>query len=253
MFYPGVVSVSFRSLSPEEVIQAAVAAGLYHIEWGSDVHAPYGDIAQLEQIDRLQKQYGVTCCSYGTYFRLGETPIEELPGYIQAAKILGTDILRLWITWKCPWDYTQEEKQAFFDLCRQAAKMAEDAGVILCMECHKNTYVDTKDSALELMKAVNSPAFRMYWQANEDRTVEENVAYARLLKDYTYHIHVFQMRGRERFPLAAGIDDWKTYLGEFSKDCCVLLEFMYDGRVESLSGEADALRAIIKQWETEPR
>ena len=78
-----------------------------------------------------------------------------------------------------------------------------------------------------------------------DYTKEENVAYARLLKDYTYHIHVFQMRGRERFPLSAGIDDWKTYLGEFSGNRCVLLEFMYDGRVESLPGEADALREIM--------
>lgn len=245
MYQTGVVSVSFRNLSPEEVIRAAMAAGLYHIEWGSDVHAPYADVERLQHIVQLQKSYGVNCCSYGTYFRLGETPLEELPGYIRAAKMLGTNILRLWIKWKRPWDYTEEEKQDLFTQCREAAKIAEEAGVILCMECHRNTYTETKDSTLELMKAVDSPAFRMYWQPGQERTVEENVQYARELKDYTYHIHVFQCTVDARFPLAEGIDEWKTYLKEFSEDRCLLLEFMPDGKVESLPAEADSLRTII--------
>ena len=96
MFDTGLVSVSFRPLMPEQVAAAAVNAGLNHVEWGSDVHAPYNDPQRLAQIVALQEQYGIRCCSYGTYFRLAVTPMTELPGYIQAAKMLGTDILRLW-------------------------------------------------------------------------------------------------------------------------------------------------------------
>ena len=73
MHYPGLVSISFRSHSPEEIIHEAVRANLTHIEWGSDVHAPCHDIPRLEHIAALQKQYGISCCSYGTYFRLGYT------------------------------------------------------------------------------------------------------------------------------------------------------------------------------------
>ena len=96
MYQNGLVSVTFRKLSPEEILQAMTACGLKYIEWGSDVHAPCTDDACLSEIVELQKKYGVTCCSYGTYFKLGVTPMEELEGYILAAKRLGTDILRLW-------------------------------------------------------------------------------------------------------------------------------------------------------------
>ena len=92
----GLVSVSFRALSPERTLSAVKQSGLSCIEWGSDVHAPKDDIKGLEDIARLQKEYGIVCSSYGTYFRLGVIPVKELEDYIKAAGILGTDILRLW-------------------------------------------------------------------------------------------------------------------------------------------------------------
>ena len=109
----GLVSVSFRKNSPEEILNAASAAGLSFIEWGSDVHAPCHDTERLKEIAALQKEYGIVCSSYGTYFRLGETRIEELETYIQAAKILGTDLLRLWCGVKSGKDMTKEEREEF--------------------------------------------------------------------------------------------------------------------------------------------
>ena len=87
-----------------------------------------------EEIAKLQEESGIFCSSYGTYFRLGVTPTEEFPAYIQAAKILGTNILRLWCGNKSPQNYTEEEKEAIYAQGREVAKMAEEAGVILCME-----------------------------------------------------------------------------------------------------------------------
>ena len=92
----GLVSISFRSLPPEALIEQAKAAKLSCVEWGSDVHAPCTDEAALDHILRLQSRSGIVCSSYGTYFRLGQTPLQELPAYIRAAKKLGTRILRLW-------------------------------------------------------------------------------------------------------------------------------------------------------------
>ena len=96
MFRSGLVSISFRSLSPEEIVALCREAGLCAIEWGSDVHAPYNDPQKLNRIVALQKESGIVCSSYGTYFKLGVHDTEELHGYIAAAKLLGTDILRLW-------------------------------------------------------------------------------------------------------------------------------------------------------------
>lgn len=240
----GLVSISFRKLTPEEVISAAANAGLKVIEWGSDVHAPRDQMQRLDEIVHLQKKYRVDCCSYGTYFYLGRDPIDQLPEYIKAAKMLGTNILRLWCGTKNPQEYTQEEKEALFVDCRKAAKMAEEQGVILCMECHIRTFTETKEGALALLAAVNSPAFRMYWQPNQFRSIEENIEYAKAIKDYIVHIHVFQWKGNDRYPLAEGIEEWKSYLKEIPGEHMLLLEFMPDNNVETLPVEAQALYAL---------
>ena len=40
----GLVSVSFRPYTPEDILKAMTKAGLNYIEWGGDVHAPAGDM-----------------------------------------------------------------------------------------------------------------------------------------------------------------------------------------------------------------
>jgi len=246
MYKLGLVSISFRKNTVEEILEAAKNAGLSCVEWGSDVHAPYGDIKALEKIAFLQKKYGIECCSYGTYFKLGVTPIEELEAYINAAKILGTDILRLWCGDKSAEAYGEEEKKAFFEICKKASQIAEKNSVKLCMECHNDTFTDNKESALELMQAVDSSAFRMYWQPNQYKSIEENFAYSKLLKDYTEHIHVFNWEGENHYPLIDSVDLWKKYLEILGKDKCLLLEFMPDNKFETLPIEAEALRKIAE-------
>jgi sugar phosphate isomerase/epimerase len=241
----GLVSISFRGLSPEKIIEEAKKAGLSCIEWGSDVHAPCSDTESLKKIADLQKQAGLFCCSYGTYFRLGKTDIGELQQYIDAAKILGTDILRLWCGTKSSRDYTEEEENALFSVCREAALIAEKNGVTLCMECHNGTYTDTKESAIRLMKEVNSPAFRMYWQPNQFVSIEENKLYARLLSPFTRHIHVFNWTATDRYPLMEAVLLWKEYLSYFD-DNTLLLEFMPDDDIGSLKTEAEALRRLTE-------
>lgn len=240
----GLVSVSFRQITPEEVLQAMKKAGLSYIEWGSDVHCPP---EKAEEIAVLQKKYEINCCSYGTYFDIGNTPLEKLPDYIKAAKTLGTQILRLWAgKGKEFADYSPEEKTAFIAECRNCAELAKKEDVILCMECHKGTFTDCKEGALELMKAVNSEHFRMYWQPHQNKTVEENLAYASLLAPYTYHLHVFNWKDKEKMPLGEAIPLWKQYLSYFEEEHYLLLEFMPDGLIESLNQEAEALRRIAE-------
>lgn len=245
MHQTGLVSISFRSLTPKQIIESAKAAGLNWIEWGSDVHAPCTDIPRLEEIVKLQEDANIRCSSYGTYFRIGVTPAEELPGYIRAAKILGTDILRLWCGDKGSELYTDAEQEALYDECRKLAAIAEKEHVTLCMECHNNTMTDRVDAAYNLMQAVNSPAFRMYYQPNQFRTVEENIAYAKRLAPYTDHIHVFNWESVNRYPLGEAIEIWRKYLSCFAGDHTLLLEFMPDNMVESLPTEANALFKIV--------
>lgn len=240
----GLVSVSFRQHTPREILEAAKSAGLSCIEWGSDVHAPWRDVERLHEIAQMQKEYGIDCSSYGTYFRIGETPIEELEHYIAAAKVLGTDILRLWCGTKSSNKFSEQEKQDFTSICKKAAEIAEKEGVTLCMECHKDTFTESLESALALMREVNSPCFGMYWQPFQWQTLEENLTYAQAIAPYARHIHVFQWKEKLRFSLNDGVEEWQGYLSKFTTPRTLLLEFMPDNELSSLPTEAKALRKI---------
>lgn len=241
----GVVSVSFRRHSVEEILEAAKDAGLTCIEWGSDVHAPCNDVEALRKIAALQTKYGIECSSYGTYFRLGETPIEELEHYIAAAKRLGTSVLRLWCGTKRGAEMTEQEKNTLLSLCRQAAEIAREHRVLLCMECHKNTFTESPADAVWLMDTVNSPSFRMYWQPFQWQSVEQNMENAKQIAPYAEHIHVFHWKDSEKLPLADATEVWQAYLQAICKPKILLLEFMPDGKLATLKREADALRSII--------
>lgn len=248
MLYSGLVSISFRDQDPEKIMEAAAKCGLKYIEWGSDAHAPCLDSARLEQINRLQHHYGIFCCSYGTYFRLGYTSLDELPQYIEAAKMLGTKVLRLWAGRKKAEDCTDAERDFLFAQCRKAVEIAKEYDVILCLECHRRSYTETKEGALALMQAINSPHFRMYWQPNPDISPAENLEYITLLQAYVTHIHVFHWTAEHRLSLSEGMDTWKQYLSAVTGDHHLLLEFMPDDSILSLSKEAEALHNIIQAW-----
>ena len=241
----GLVSVSFRKHTPKEILEAMKASGLSCIEWGSDVHAPCKDEQGLLQIVKLQKEYGITCSSYGTYFRFLETPMEELEDYIAAAKTLGTDILRLWCGTKSGAQMTETERMTLLAQCKEAARIAQAEGVTLCMECHRNTFTERIEDALWLMEEVDSPHVRMYWQPFQWQSVEKNVTYAERIAPYSLHLHVFQWKGTERFSLQEGIDEWRAYLSCFETPRTLLLEFMPDDRIESLGHEVESLNTII--------
>ena len=240
----GLVSVSFRTHSPREILHAMKNLGLSVIEWGSDIHAPYNDAERLCEIVALQEEFGIRCSSYGTYFKFFKTPIEELEGYILAAKQLGTDRLRIWCGPKSGADMTPEERDELLALCRKAEAMARAHGVILCLECHKKTFTERLSDALWLMEQINSPHFRMYWQPFQWLSAEENLDYAKAIAPYTEYLHVFNWKGEDMLPLGDALEEWRSYLAAFSTPRTLLLEFMPDGRIESLPVEAEALTRI---------
>ncbi len=243
----GLVSVSFRNHSPETIIKKAKEAGLSCIEWGSDIHAPCGDTEKLKKISDLQKSEGLYCSSYGTYFRLGVNDINELTEYFSAAEILGTDIIRVWCGNKGSHEYSENEKAFLINECKAAAYLAEKNNFTLCLECHNNTFTDTKEAAILLMKNINSPAFRMYWQPNQFVCDEDNIAYVRLMSSFTKHIHVFNWKGDKRYKLSESTDLWRRYLSFFNHEKTLLLEFMPDDDIDSLPEEAAALKTIISE------
>ncbi len=244
MFKAGLVSVSFRENTPDEIIKAASSAGLSCIEWGSDIHAKKDDFDDLRKIEKGCRENGIECCSYGTYYRIGQNSINDIFEYINAAKILGTDILRIWCGTKGAAEYSRDEKKLLFEQCAHLAEIARKENVKLCLECHNNTFTDTADETVRLIKTVNSENFGMYWQPNQYKNETENLEYAEKISDVTEIIHVFNWDSDDkRYPLADAKEVWRRYFKYFDGQPA-LLEFMPDGKLETLVTEAETLKEI---------
>lgn len=241
----GLCSIAFRHLSVEEIIATAKGAGLSCIEWGSDVHAPKDDLENIDRVRKLTEAAGLRCCSYGAYFRIDRDSVEDIHSYIAAAKCLGVDVVRIW----CPGNpatISEEEKQRRYGICRELAKIAEAEKVTLCAECHSANLTDNGQSSLEFMQAVNSPAFRMYWQPHESFSKENNLAFAEAVAPYVVNVHVFYWKERTRLPLKDAWDAWKSYIGALGSDRIFLLEHIPDDDKTLLFREADTLRSLLK-------
>ena len=65
----GLLSVTFRSLPFERIIDLTVQAGLDGIEWGGDVHVPPGELKLAERIGQAARGAGLVNFSYGSYWR----------------------------------------------------------------------------------------------------------------------------------------------------------------------------------------
>ncbi len=68
---PGLCSITFRDLTPREVVALAVRSGIAGIEWGGDVHVPPGDVGAAESVAALCRDAGITVVSYGSYLGMG--------------------------------------------------------------------------------------------------------------------------------------------------------------------------------------
>jgi hypothetical protein len=113
------------------------------------------------------------------------------------------------------------------------------------MECHKNSFTERVEDSLLLMREVASPAFQMYYQPHQWKSVAENLEMAEKLAPFTHVIHVFEWKGSDRFPLAEGLDEWRAYLDKLPDTPPLLLEFMPDNELSTLPVEAASLRRIV--------
>ena len=88
----GLVSVTYRKLSPADVITRAVEAGLSCIEWGSDIHVPQTDPVYARHVGDMTREAGLTVSSYGSYYRLGAG--QDFAPYLEAARALQAPVIR---------------------------------------------------------------------------------------------------------------------------------------------------------------
>lgn len=249
MFIPGLVSVSFRQRSVEEIIADCVKAGLPLIEWGSDIHVPPTDPANAVKVAEKMEANGLKTAACGSYFRPGVTPVTEFPDYLELCRILNAPTIRVWAGNQ--WSHQCSDRTPVISALQKCCQMAQEAGITVTLECHPATLTDTMQSAVQLLKEVDHPALKSSWQPCTGLSKKENLQFLQALLPHLSTIHCFYRTPDNLCaPLADGKEDWKEFLAlakEAKGDHPLLLEFFKDDSVEQFFADCEIQKELLKE------
>lgn len=243
---PGLCSVTFRQLTPEQVVEATAAAGLEVIEWGGDVHVPAGDAERAAEVAAVTADAGLAVASYGAYFRSGAE--ETLTPVLDSAAALGADRVRIWAGRVDSADATPAQYAQIAARLRDAVAEAAERDITLALEYHRGTVADNPQATLRLLGDV--PGLTTYWQPSVGAVDEVALAEFDTLAAHTTAVHVFSWWPEaERLPLQRRADLWASLFAAADaqpqppRDA--LLEFVVDDDPALLAAEAQTLRALL--------
>jgi sugar phosphate isomerase/epimerase len=247
MLTGGLVSITFRKLSPAEIAALVQRAGLSAIEWGGDIHAPHGDVARAREVARLTADHGLRTCAYGSYYRVGESEAKGLAfaAVLDSAVALGAPVIRVWAGARGSVDADAAYRAAVVADSRRIADLAQAAGVQVAYEYHGNTLTDSDAAAQRLLAEAAHPALLTFWQPHVGRPADEAEAGLRAILPRLANLHVFSWRAHERLPLAERAADWRQWLAVArgsGRDHVCTLEFVKDDSPERFLEDARTLR-----------
>ena len=211
---PGLVSITFRQLIPEQIIELVAEAGLSGIEWGGDVHVPHGDTQCARRVRQQTQVAGLQVAAYGSYYRVGHAESGPFDAVLATAVALGAPVIRVWAGKQG----TDTADAAYWDaVVADSVRIAEHAageGIAVAYEFHRNTLTDSYAATQQLLTRAAHPNLFTYWQPPWHLSVAENLAGLTQLAPWLYHLHVFHWQWPDgaRQPLATGEADWQTYL-----------------------------------------
>ena len=252
---PGLVTVTFRQLSPEEIIAVAKGAGLEVLEWGGDVHVPAGDTRRAREVAALARDAGLETICYGSYYRVGHEGEGGKPGFadvLATAAALGAPSIRVWAGTRG----SEAADQAYFarvcDDSNRIADLAAEQGVRIAFEFHDGTLNDNAESSAKLLAALPHPNIDTLWQPLVSLSAEQRDRSLRTALPRLGHVHVFHWLPGDpidRRRLAEGSALWKSWLAVMraaggKPDC--LLEFVPGDDPGVLAGEAAQLAKLLE-------
>ncbi len=249
----GLVSITFRKLSPDEIIGLVEKAGLRCVEWGGDVHCPPDDPANAREVGRRTRAAGLEVAAYGSYYRLGKPESEQPPfeRVVEAAAALEAPSIRVWAGTKGSAETDPAERARLVEEGRRIGDVAEKAGLSIAFEYHANTLTDTTESAATLFDEINHPRVLSLWQPRAAEPVEANLVALAGVLPRLVNVHVFHWTfpngTRERRPLAEGREDWRQYLEmvrSTGRPHACMIEFVRDDDPGAFLRDAEEL----KRW-----
>ena len=253
MITPGLLSVTFRKLTPLEIVGLVRTAGLQVIEWGGDIHVPPGDAATAREVRRITEDAGLAVAAYGSYYRLcvGDGP--DFSAVLESAVALGAPEIRVWAGNKGTFESDEAHFQTVVAESLRLADFAQKAGIVIAFEFHGGTINDTYEASRRLLDALDHPAIKTYWQPPLQVPEAELLAGLRRLLPRVRDVHAFHWTVEEnvglvRHPLSEGAAFWSQVLDilrSTGRDHAVMLEFVRDDSPDAFREDSRALLALL--------
>ena len=251
MLTPGLVSITFRKLSPEEIIALCGRAGVKCIEWGGDVHVPPGDAARAREVGQLTREAGLEVAAYGSYYRMGANEPGAFEAVLVSAAALGAPTIRVWAGRKGALETEVDERCEVIADALRVADLAAQRGITVSLEYHANTLTDDRESARALLGELAHPNIEFLWQPTNGAPVDECASRLIEMLPRLRNVHVFHWwpTAAERQPLADGETAWRTYIDivrDSGRDADFLLEFVRGDEPEQFVADAAELRRWLE-------
>lgn len=245
MLYTGLVSVTFRQLTPQQIISLVVESGLDAIEWGGDIHVPPGNVKTANEVRELTAAAGLKVASYGSYYRVGSHT--NFADVLESAVALGAPIIRVWAGDKGSEAADESWWETVIQDTRAIAEQAAAVGIRIGFEFHGHTLTDTLESALRLMRGVDHPNAFIYWQPLPTINTDEYLPGIAALTPWLANIHAYWITPGLRYPLEEGEQAWLSYLEALppSDKRYVMLEFVKDDAPQQFLQDAAVLKRIV--------
>lgn len=254
MIKSGLTSITFRKLSPDEIVRWAAEARLDGIEWGGDVHVPPGEVDTARRVAAMTSEAGLVVSSYGSYYRVGHDEPDLFSPVLETALALDAPVIRVWAGRVASSEADEAYRAGVAADARRITEAAHDSGIRIATEWHGNTLTDTPESAQAFFEAVDRPDLGTYWQPRtrgggvDDCLRELDVALPRLAG---LHVFYWDAESGRKLPLEEGPGLWRPCLSRAAQagDMFALLEFVIDGDPQQMLSDAAALRGWLGEME----
>lgn len=254
---PGLVSVTFRKLTPREIVNLASRAGLAGIEWGGDVHVPHGIISRAAEVRSMTANAGLAVSAYGSYYRAGgQNGPDAFAPILETALALGAPTIRIWAGDHGSAETDADGRRRVEDDLLRIAELSAAAEISVSCEYHADTLTDTGESARALLDAVGHTSIFTFWQPPNGASVGECLASLRVALRHLSNVHVFHWwpRPADRRPLVEGASRWRHYLTEIAgaesdnqSTRFASLEFVRDDSAEQFLADARTLHEWLDE------
>ncbi len=250
MISSGLVSVTFRKLSPAEIVDLVRQAGLNCIEWGGDIHVPHGDCVRAREVRQRTLAAGLTVAAYGSYYQLHKSEAAGLPfaAVLETAIALGALTIRVWAGALGSATADAAHRAAVAADARRIADLAQAAGIAVTSEYHGGTLTDTDASAQQFLRETPHANFWTGWQPHPGGTVAANLAGLQAILPRLTTVHCYHWVNHDRRPLAEGVDSWRQYFAAVQssgRPHSALLEFVAGDDPVNFLRDAATLRQLL--------